>query len=250
MEYALIGSGVSSLRISELAKVLKMKTSLIVAGVLLSGSILSGCVGGTTYGTGVTQERQTIEDLSNILKFRKKTKQIDYAARPDLVVPEQKQLVEPQEANVATSNTDWPESPEQRIARIRAEAEEANATTASQNRFAKSQKTLRSVTPGSAQRTEAPIGQGVPNVSCDPDGVGMRRCTGGEISRAVRAQRDEIASVGKTGYSRRYLTEPPIEYRTPADTAPIGDEGYSEAELKKIEAERKKREWEESTKPQ
>jgi hypothetical protein len=36
-----------------------------------------------------------------------------------------------------------------------------------------------------------------------------------------------------TGASRKYLTEPPTEYRVPIATAPSGDLGVSEAEKEK-----------------
>ena len=84
---------------------------------------------------------------------------------------------------------------------------------------------------------EAAIGEGIPNVSCDPDGVIMRQCTSDEISRAVRASRN-IASVDGVP-TRRYLTDPPTDFRTPIATAPIGDLGYSEAELKLIKQQEK-----------
>ena len=200
------------------------------------------CVGGTTYGTGVSQEQQTIEDFSNLISFGKKKPNIDYQARPDLVVPEEKVLVEPRDEVETASTEDWPESPEQRIARIRAEAEEAEKTIGGQNAYARKQKLYRSVQPGTGELPSAPIGKGVPNVTCDPNRGGiMRQCTGAEISNAVRAERREIKSVGKTGYQRRYLTEPPLEYRTPDGNAVEGDLGYTSAELRRIENEEKER---------
>lgn len=220
----------------------KLGLALIMAG----STLLTGCVGGTTYGTGVAQEQQTVEDLANILKFRKTRKVIDYKARPDLVVPEDKILVEPEQVASTSTDSDWPETPEQRIVRVRAEADEAQKTIGGQNRFARSKKLYKSEKQ-SKYLQEAPIGEGVPNYTCDPDGIVMRACTKDEISRAVRAQRKLTANYGKSGTGRRYLTEPPVEYRTPAATAVAGDEGYSEAELKRMEAARKLKEWQETT---
>jgi len=220
------------------------KRVVAFSGVLLAGSILSGCMGsGTTYGTGVSQEQQTLEDLSNILTLRKKKTNINYQSRPDLIVPDQKVLVEPQEEGTSTSQTDWPVSPEQRLARIRDEADAAQESTAAANNFARSQKNFRNVQTESTGAVFAAYGEGVPNVTCDPteETAYMRKCTGAEISKAVRAERAEIRTVGKTSYSRRYLTEPPIEYRTPSNSAPIGDEGYSLAELSRIAKEKKER---------
>ncbi len=206
--------------------------------VLLAG-LVTGCVGGTTYGTGTAHEKQTLDDIVNILSFRRGDQNIEYAARPDLVVPEEKKLVEPVEEASTTSESDWPESPEERIARLRAEAEEANENLLTRLQYEQERKGDGTEIEPFEGYNEAPPGTGVPNVSCDPDGKVMRQCTPVEISRAVRETREEIASVGKTGYKRRYLTEPPVEYRTPTDTAPTDDLGYTEAELKKIEEERK-----------
>ena len=101
----------------------KGKSILVMAGGLLACSLLAGCVGGTTYGTGEAQEKATVDDLVNILALRKKrTATIDYDPRPDLVVPEDKQLVEPAQ-KTAADDQQWPETPEDRIARIRDEAE-------------------------------------------------------------------------------------------------------------------------------
>ncbi|MGB7286510.1 MAG: hypothetical protein WBC71_06225 [Salaquimonas sp.] len=215
-----------------------------LAALLLAGSVLSGCIGGTTYGTGVTQEAQTVQDLSNILSLkRKKNNNIDYSSRPDLVVPEQRQLVEPVDKQDTAQDPNWPETPEQRVARIRAEAEEANGgSLTEQIRFANQEKDFRSTQPKGRLKA-APLGQGVPNISCDPDGIIMRRCTSNEISKAVRAVRKKESGVSDgTVTARRYLTEPPVEYRTPASTAVSGDAGYTEEELAAIkEAEKQKK---------
>lgn len=224
--------------------VITEKSTMVLAGVLLASATLSGCVGGTTYGTGVAQEKATVSDLANILSFRKKRPQkIDYDPRPDLVVPEEKQLIEPTQ-NAEVDDQAWPETPEQRIARVREEAESVRGDIVEEMRFARSTKNFRSAGPG-----DAPKGEGIPNVNCDPSGISARRCTPSEISKAVRAERKEIASVGKTGHQRRYLTEPPIEYRTYSENAPVGDQGYTEEELAKAAADRKRRELEEATRP-
>lgn len=209
------------------------------SALLVAAAALAGCQGGTTYGTGVTQEQQTIEDLANLLTFRKKRSRIDYSARPDLVVPEDKALTQPVEETPDTAAVDWPETPEDRIAKVRAEAEEAEKTPGGKIRYALKEKRFRSQKKG-IEGIEAPVGEGVPNVSCDPDGKLMRQCTDEEISRAVKAQRARLK--GATGGQRKYLTEPPNEYTTPAGTAPVGDEGYTKAELKEIERLRKERE--------
>ncbi|MBL1406734.1 MAG: hypothetical protein COC17_05115 [Hyphomicrobiales bacterium] len=215
----------------------KNSKSLIIASAMAVAVLLSGCTGGTTYGTGVGQEKQTLNDITEMLTFKKKRKVIDYSARPDLIIPNQKLLVAPVDEVATASNSQWPESPEQRIARIRAAAEEAKATNKSRIEFAKSNKQYLSNKQKAYANDAAPIGQGVPNYSCDPDGLVMRQCTSDEISRAVQAQRKQK----KEGFltKRRYLTEPPTAYLKPAGTAVVGDEGFSERELAAIEKQKK-----------
>lgn len=226
----------------------------LISSVMVVVALLSGCTGGgTTYGTGVGQEKQTLNDLTEMLTFKKKRTIIDYSARPDLIVPDQKQLVSPVDelanANNADSNALWPESPEQRIARIRATAEEAQATNKSRIEFARARRNIASNKRKLYARNEAPLGQGVPNFSCDPDGLVMRKCTDAETSKAFKAKIKQK----KVGFitQRRYLTEPPNEYLKPADSAVIGDEGFSEKELAAIEKQkelaRKEEERKEST---
>ncbi len=68
-----------------------------MAGAMaFSALALSGCMGGTTYGTGVSQEEQTLKDVYTMFNLQGEKKNIDYSPRPDLIVPDNKQaLVEP-----------------------------------------------------------------------------------------------------------------------------------------------------------
>lgn len=204
---------------------------------MVAGIALSGCTGGTTYGTGVGQEKQTLNDITEMLTLKKKRKIIDYSARPDLIIPNQKFLVAPVDEVTTASNSEWPESPEQRIVRIRAAAEEAQATNKSRVEFDTSRKNSNLNKRNKYASIAAPIGEGVPNISCDPDGLIMRQCTSAEISKAVQTARKNK----KDGFltKRRYLTEPPSAYLKPAGTAVIGDEGFTERELAAIEKQKK-----------
>ena len=112
----------------------------------------------------------------------------------------------PQENVASTSNPAWPESPEERLARIRAEATENQ-----DNRFYKS-----------------PVERDI--------GVNARSDDGFINPEVAKKQREEYfkrraASVSAQGTptQRRYLSEPPTTYRQPADTAPTGVLGDDEA---------------------
>ena len=92
------------------------------------GLALSGCMSSPTYGTDKTATEQLVGDVSGILSIAPKERpNIDYKPRPELVKPtkgEVGNLPAPQETAAVTSNPAWPESPEQRRARLRADATE------------------------------------------------------------------------------------------------------------------------------
>jgi hypothetical protein len=197
----------------------------------IAGLALSGCVGGTTYGTGVAQEEQTLKDVYSMFSLKNERKNIDYSPRPDLIVPENKQaLVEPiDSAATANNGAAWPETPEERIARIQAAAGEVDPRTGEvsvEERLRKKEGIgieqgymKREFSPGQTDRDGNPL-LGNPDSTARTD-----------VMRAKQAM-----SVSK-GETRRYLTEPPVAYRQPAGTAPTGVEAYSEEERAKMEEE-------------
>ncbi len=175
----------------------------IVFGIVsLAGLILGGCVSSPTYGTGKTSSAQLGEDLSNIISIAPKPKEkIDYAPRPDLVRPAAgAPLPAPQESAKTVAAANWPESPEQRRARLKADA------TAAQN---------------------DPLF--VPTIKNDGFGVQTAALTPAEQQASFRAARK--ANTAGSPNTRAFLSEPPLEYRAPSETAAVGEIG--EDELKK-----------------
>jgi hypothetical protein len=207
----------------------------IAVALAFSGAVpLAGCVGGTTYGTGVGQEEQTFRDLYTMFKLQKERKNIDYATRPDLIVPQNKQVLPEPLSAAETANNDpnWPESPEQRIARVRAQAGETdprNGEYSLQDRLRKKE--------GIAVETYEPKGKFVPGKT-DRDGNPLLAGGQSEARKQVLAAR--ASADYSRGPSRKYLTEPPVEYRVPAETAPAGQEAFTEEELKAREEEEKR----------
>src|SRR5690606_8902523 len=65
-------------------------------------------------------------DVTGMFSLKPKSQSRDYAPRPELVTPTTPttELPPPQENIVASAGDQWPESPEQRRARIRADATE------------------------------------------------------------------------------------------------------------------------------
>lgn len=167
--------------------------------VTLLASALAGC-GSPTYGTGVTAEQQLLEDVTGVLSLAPKNRQpIDYAPRSELVKPPSMEVLPPPQEKIATPNNPaWPESPEQRLARIRAEA------TANQDnpRYR-------------------------PNIIRDIPAQEQARALTRQEQREEVLRRRQIANQGSPT-TRRYLSDPPLDLRQPAPTAPIDELGEDE----------------------
>lgn len=143
---------------------------------------LAGCLG-PTYGTDKPAMTQFVDDLSTSMSLGRKGERtvIDYKPRPGLVEPTDKSVLPPPQENIAEASPEWPESPEERLKRIKSEVDE---------------------------------GRRLPNLAVidDPDVT------------VQQTSREGLASMERT-----YLTDPPTEYRQPAETAAYGDLGETEA---------------------
>jgi type IV secretory pathway VirB10-like protein len=169
---------------------------ILFAGV--SGLALSGCVSSPTYGTGKSANEQLLEDVSNIANVVPKgdKEKINYTPRPELVRPAVGAPLPPPQEN-AKASANWPESPEDRRARLRAEA-----TAAQDDPFF------------------------VPKIKNDGFGVNNEKLTPAEQQAKFRAAR-KVNTTG-SGDRRAFLSEPPLDYRVPAETAPVGELGEDE----------------------
>lgn len=217
------------------------KTGILARGVRAATAMacvlgLSACVGGTTYGTGVSQEEQTLKDVYNMFSLKSESKDIDYSPRPDLIVPENTAaLPEPLDSEVTTSNPEWPETPEQRIARVRAEAggiDPRSGDYSIEDQLRKKE--------GIGIETRNPKGEFVVGKT-DRDGNRLLSLPGDDEARkqVLKAKADLNYSHGG---QRRFLTEPPVEYRIAVDSAPQGEEAFTEEELTAREEARAKHE--------
>ncbi len=173
---------------------------------------LTGCMG-PTYGTGVSQGEQLFNDLDGIVSLGSSNRsRVDYSPRPELVKPQTIGQLPPPRDAVADAN--MPESPEMRRGRLRAAAPDRDGVMPVA--FARSAKEGMEVEQPTAtfrsQREED-------NSWLSPSQMAGQRT-------AAQTQR----SVGRQGSptERRYLSEPPLTYRQPATTAPVGDTGISE----------------------
>lgn len=210
---------------------LKLSGLTAMAG---AGLLVSGCMGGPTYGTGVSSNKQLVTDVSSMLSLApKERRKIDYNPRPELVKPGQAELAEnalppPQQAVASADNPQWPESPEQRRARIR-----ATATDNQDNAFYDPEVAGE----GGVARVQATG----PQRSHRADEYGVVSVT--DLNKRREGFNKRLAENNQgSPTSRRYLSEPPLDYRQPADGAPQNDIGEDEwKKEKRLKAEARKK---------
>ncbi|MFB9985249.1 hypothetical protein ACFSQQ_09170 [Mesorhizobium kowhaii] len=205
----------------------------LLAPLVASGLALSGCMGSPTYGTDKTAGEQLAGDISSAFSFAPKRKeQIDYKPRPTLVkpAPGQKEALPAPQDSIETASAEWPESPEQRRARLRADA------TAHQNDPAYQSEIVDDVQtdPASIKKAMADSGSSHPPRWSPADS---------DTGRAAEIQRRLAESKQGDPNTRKYLSEPPVQYRVAASTAPqdqLGEDEYKKQRRLKKEAEGKK----------
>ncbi|TYR32122.1 hypothetical protein FY036_12980 [Mesorhizobium microcysteis] len=175
--------------------------------------MLSGCMSSPTYGTGKSANQQLVEDVTGILSIgpRERGPEIAYNPRPGLVKPASLEVLpEPQQDMASSENPQWPESPEERRARIR-----ADATANQDNPFYRPE-----VAPSGTGSTQT--------ASYDPERWASEPVTRNPNARSEVQRRLREQNQGSPT-TRRYLSEPPVTYRQPAATAAAGDIGEDEA---------------------
>ncbi|RAZ90519.1 hypothetical protein DPM33_13495 [Mesorhizobium hawassense] len=210
--------------------------ALVLAPLVVSAIALSGCMSSPTYGTDKTAAAQLFDDVSGAASITPKHRDpIDYKPRPDLVKPGpgQKETLPPPQQSIETASADWPESPEARRARIRADA------TAHQNDPNYQPETVEDVQtdPVAVKKAMADSGSSHPPRWSPDDSSVTRR---NEIQRRLADQKQGDPT------TRKYLSEPPLAYRQPSDAAPqneLGEDEYKKERRLKAQAEGKKGGW-------
>lgn len=204
---------------------------LLAAPLLVSGLLVSGCMSSPTYGTGVSANTQLATDVSTMFSLKPKKTSAEYAPRPELVKPAGRitELPAPQESVVTASADQWPESPEQRRARIRAEAgENADKAGWESDVVNDISVTKPKSAPGGSARSQD---SGVASLGKQED----------FSKKAAEVKAANAAAKQGSPTVRRTLTEPPLDYRQPAQTAAADDLGEDELKKKRrLKAEAKK----------
>ncbi|MBO0662119.1 hypothetical protein LQ948_04940 [Jiella sp. MQZ9-1] len=195
----------------------------VVAAVLVTGCLsLAGCLG-PTYGTGKSQGETLFDDLNNFVSLGSSNdgQQIAYTPRQKLVKPENTSVLPPPEtARNTTGDPNWPESPEERAKRLQAAAYQGDGPLPAD--FATKRK--EGVTQAYLDRTSGSGYDFKKNSSHGSTELSPQelRSRGELVKKRLAEQRQGSDT------QRRYLSEPPLKYREPAKTAPVGDPGVDE----------------------
>ncbi len=207
------------------------KTSIKAVAALAGLGVLTGCsAGGYTYGTGVSQEQQLVSDLTSMVALgtSEKKKPIDYSSRPTLVPPPKTAELPSPAERVDQESAYFPQNPEERRQDLARSVEEAEANgtalpeeiVAARRASAENGKRIARRKPVTAASTNSEAWEEISPAE-------QRR------QRAEFLKRKAEVSGTRGAAPRKYLTEPPKEYRTPASTAPIGETGERETINKK-----------------
>jgi hypothetical protein len=185
------------------------------AGIAIALAVaLAGC-SGTTYGTGTTPGAQTVQDLAGIaLLSGHKREPIDYGPRPKVVLPPAAaQLPAPgADQTASTTPPNWPNDPDLTAARIKADTAAREASGAPlptlklpTSALADADKGGNLSGPTTRATTSAPLSA--------EDQVKVKKLF------ADARGNSQLDANGKP--VRRYLTDPPVDYRVPDPNAPV-----------------------------
>lgn len=202
--------------------------SALVLMVSSSALVLAGC-SGSTYGTGQTQQEMLLSDINGMVPLgnSNKKERIVYTSRPKLVPPPTTASLQPPVETTEAADAFFPVNPEEaRRARIGA-LDEAEARGLTGRDIG-----IKQQAPSNAALAHPAFrDKDTPAVytSYDSDKES-------EESKKRLARMRQIQGTGGLGTApRQYLTQPPVEYRTPAETAEVGNIGKRE----KSEAQKK-----------
>lgn len=202
------------------ARMAQFRPATILTSVLLVGAALTlGACGTTTYGTGTSAAKQTLQDVTGILSLgasKKGKEKIEYEARAPIVEPPATALPPPgsNPAATATAAGNWPVDPDEERERIRALVKERQEA--------------------GEEVTFAIPEQARPKPVLDPN---RNKPKSEQFRRDIKASRQnneqnqkmfDAAKKSKIGSfdaegnpTRRYLIEPPTPYREADPESPV-----------------------------
>jgi hypothetical protein len=182
-------------------------------------ALVAGCSSGVTYGTGTTTELQTIQDISGLLALGGGDKaEIDKSPRGGIVAPPNTaEGLPPPVDETTTAAIDWPNDPDEAAKRRRAEEEnepipQGSLTTVKDPGFRLPKEAFENQKPAEEEW----------DYKKGPNPKFFKREGRKEFVEMKAERGGSIDAEGNP--TRRYLTEPPAEYRVPDPSAPVDPE--------------------------
>lgn len=195
---------------------IEYRAGVTMGAIIAAGLVLSGCLG-PTYGTDKTAGAQLIDDLGNIASIGspRKGADIEYKPRPSIVKPAGTPDLPAPQQNVAENNPQWVESPEQTRLRLLEQADSNSGRRGYVSPLAKKSAPVQKETDPNGRRLVGRAAEAPPSMTS---------------AAQQRKAYQERRNIQKATYSdrRRFLSDPPLTYRKPAETAPVGELGESE----------------------
>jgi hypothetical protein len=191
---------------------------LTAGGIAALGFALSGCLAGTTYGTGTTPGKQTIRDIAGIVALGGNDRPpIDFSARPPIVAPPSTAaLPPPKDPAPAVADANWPNDPD---ANAKAKLAASADTPLSPDWQRANAKDSQFRLPPQPADTK-PFHMKDRNEMAQ-EAIGNPAQDAAAKKLFADARRSQNGSVDANGAPvRRFLTEPPATYREPDPTAP------------------------------
>lgn len=186
-----------------------------------------GACNETTYGTGTAPGTQTLQDIAGIAVFGGTAKEpVKYSARPGLVAPPPGTALPPPVSDQqAVAAANWPNDPDQQSKRLKEEvaAREklcADATNAMRPECRDPGFRLpASASADNASREPSPtlLNQ---NLKARDLALGTPE-QNAKATKLFADARGQVAVDENGNPIRRYLTDPPSEYRVPDPSAPV-----------------------------
>jgi hypothetical protein len=193
----------------------------LMAGAALAalGLALAAC-SQTTYGTGTAAGMQTLEDLSGLVSLGSPDKEaINYQPRPKIVAPPPGAPLPPPGETTTVAAADWPVDPDLQSKQFKAQV------AAREKACAENKTDYYCKDPNFSLPAKPASDQPVP-FSNDPEKDAQKEAmsTPEQNARAKKLFADARGNVAvdENGNPiRRYLSDPPPDYRVPDPTAPV-----------------------------
>ena len=191
------------------------RNHLFAGALSVAATVTLAACSGTTYGTGKSPGLQTLEDVFGIASLSGPKKEtIDYKPRPPVVAPPTTAALPPPGGGAVVASN-WPDDPDERAKKLRADSEQLADDEESR-----------------PLNSKDPVFKLPPRPKSDRPNPALADIDASEAAHTTRAQAEQAkkllanargtVAVDENGNPvRRYLSEPPSEYLASDPDSPV-----------------------------